>query len=54
MSKCNRLFQDRQEKTMKDRYADYLAYVQEDETPMSLGEFASWLADEIRDRAKYE
>jgi hypothetical protein len=55
MSKVNGLFQDKQAQTLKDRYFDYCEYTEGcGDTPMSLSEFAAHLADEIRDRAKYE
>ncbi len=55
MCKCNGLFQDKQEQTLKHRYFDYCEYAEScDEQPMSLSEFAAHLADEMRDRAKHE
>lgn len=55
MAKCNGLFQERQEQTLKDRYFQYCEYTElQGETPMSLSDFAADLADELRERAKYE
>ena len=55
MSKCNGLFQDKQEQTMKDRYFQYVEYAElQGETPMPIEDFAADLADELRERGKYE
>lgn len=55
MSKVNGLFQDKQEMTLKDRYFQYCEYAESyGEEPMSLSDFAADLADELRERAKYE
>lgn len=55
MSKVNGLFQDKQAQTLKDRYFQYCEYAEScGETPMSLSDFASDLADELRERGKYD
>jgi hypothetical protein len=55
VAKVNGLFQDKQEQTLKHRYFDYCEYAEScDEHPMSIQDFAAHLADELRERSKYE
>ncbi len=54
MSRVNGLFQDKQTQTLKDRHFRYCEHLEEGETPMSLSDYAADLADELKERSKYE
>lgn len=43
MGKCNSLFQDKQEESMRQQYQAYVADLDEGETPMTLDE---WIAEQ--------
>jgi len=52
MSKCNSLYQDRQEAFMRQKYQEYCADLDEGETPMTIDEFAADLSCEEDHRLK--
>lgn len=39
MSRCNSLFQDKQEASVRQQYQEYIANLDEGETPMTLDDF---------------
>ena len=50
MSKCNSLYQEKQEAILRQKYQEYCAELDEGEIPMTLDEFA----DDLAYQADYE